>query len=54
MGTALDEIAAGKRQMFGSGGAELRGLWGQSFRAGTSFVGEVDELIVVQKRLRRK
>ena len=33
---------------------ELRGLWGQGFGAGISFVGAVDELIVVQKRLRRK
>ena len=32
----------------------LRGLWGQSFGSGTTFLGAVDELIEVQKRLRRK
>ena len=33
---------------------EVRGLWGQNFGAGTSFVGAVDELIVAHKSLRRK
>ena len=33
---------------------EVRGLWGQNFAAGTSFVGAVDELIEVKKRFRGK
>ena len=33
---------------------EVRGLQGQNFGAGISFVGAVDELIEAQKRLRRK
>ena len=33
---------------------ELCGLCGQIFGAGYSFSGAMDELIVVQKRLRRK
>ena len=33
---------------------ELRGLVGRNFRAGTSFMAAVDELIAVQKRLQRK
>ena len=33
---------------------EVRGLWRQTFGAENSFVGVVDELIEVQKRLRRK
>ena len=33
---------------------ELCGLRGEIFGAFTAFVGAVDELIVVQKRLRRK
>ena len=55
-GTALDGIAAGKRQMIGSGGAGAAWEWvlEQSFGARTSFVGAVDELIEVRKRLRRK
>ena len=32
----------------------MRGLWGQSFGAGTSFVGAVDEIFVVQSRLQKK
>ena len=32
---------------------KVRGLWVQNFGAGNSFVGAVDELIEVQKRLRR-
>ena len=53
-GTALDRTAAGQRQTFGSRGAELRGLWVQNFGADTSFVGAMNELIVVQNYLRRK
>ena len=32
---------------------KVRGLYGQNFGAESSFVGVVDELIEVQKRLRR-
>ena len=42
-GTALHEIRAGKRQMFGSGGAGAAWVMGQSVGAGTSLVGAVDE-----------
>ena len=33
---------------------EVRGLWGQNFGAENIFVGRVDALFEVQKRLRRE
>ena len=51
-GTALDGTASGKRQTFASGRDGAAWVKVQNFGAGTSFVATVDELIVVQKRLR--
>ena len=44
-GTALDRIAAGKRQMFGSGGAGAAWVMGTKCWAWNLFCGAVDELI---------
>ena len=53
--TALDEIAAGKRQVFGSGGAGAAWVMGTKFLGLVLLLGgggAVDELIVVHTRLR--
>ena len=53
-GTALDGTAAGNARHLDPEEQRVRGLWVQSFGAGVSFVEAVDEVMVVQKRLRRK
>ena len=53
-GTASDGTVARKRQTFGSGGAGGAWVIVTEFWAESSFVGVVDELIEVRKRLLRK
>ena len=53
-GTALDWIAAGNARHLNPEEQRVRGLWVQNFGAGNYFVGTVDELIEVQKHLRRE